>query len=147
MIRLLSRLFPADPRLLVQAVVLLVVFRLTLRICPTQTLRRFLDRRPRPGPASEDLADQVAWAVTEASRHIGATTCLTRALATLTLMDRRRCCAALQIGVAADPQGRFEAHAWVVSSGRVVMGKIEDLSRFTPLRPVAWESQDLPEAT
>jgi hypothetical protein len=44
--------------------------------------------------------------------------------------------AALRIGVARSEEGRFQAHAWVESQGRIVVGKLPDLRRYAVLPPL-----------
>jgi hypothetical protein len=39
----------------------------------------------------------------------------------------------LRIGVAKGETGKLEAHAWIESQGKIVIGYLKDLSRFTPL--------------
>jgi hypothetical protein len=76
---------------------------------------------------------QVVWAVTVASRYVPAATCLTQALATQILLSRRGHPTSLRIGVGRSEAGEFQAHAWVECQGRVVIGGIKALSRYTPL--------------
>ena len=48
---------------------------------------------------------------------------------------KRGCDAVVRIGAARNKAGRFQAHAWVESSGKVVIGGSESsLNRFTELR-------------
>jgi hypothetical protein len=42
----------------------------------------------------------------------------------------------LRIGVAKGEAGKLEAHAWVESQGRIVIGGLRDLPYFTPLPPL-----------
>lgn len=39
----------------------------------------------------------------------------------------------LRIGVAKDGRERLKAHAWVESQGKIVIGNVQDLSRFKAL--------------
>jgi ABC-type molybdenum transport system ATPase subunit/photorepair protein PhrA len=55
-----------------------------------------------------------------------------RGLAGEVLLIRAGYSAQVRIGVAKDPAGKLEAHAWVESDGRVVIGD-HDLHRFTTL--------------
>ena len=62
--------------------------------------------------------------MTVAGRYVPRTTCLTLALAVQILLARRACPAQLCIGVAKTEDG-LEAHAWVESHKRIVMGGTE----------------------
>jgi hypothetical protein len=61
-----------------------------------------------------------------------ASTCLTEAVVAQVMLARRGHPATLRIGVARSEEGRFEAHAWVESGGRVMIGGHE-LGRYAPL--------------
>ncbi len=127
-----------DCRLLVNAAILLGTIRLGLWLLPFQTLRRLLARMTQtatelqqPNQAS---VGRVVWAVEVVSRYTpGGVKCLARALATQVLLGRRGHLTQLRIGVAKNEEGKLEAHAWVESQGKVVIGRLRDLSRFTPL--------------
>ena len=62
-----------------------------------------------------------------------------QALTAKTLLARAGQPAALRIGVAKKPDGHLEAHAWLESEGRIVVGHLRDLSRFSPLPPLPGE--------
>jgi hypothetical protein len=132
---------PAPDRwLLAIAALLLSVIRLGLWLLPFQTLLRLLAAMIRraavlPQPDSTTI-DRVAWAVEGVSRYVPMATCLTQALATQVLLGRLGHTTSLRIGVARNAAGQFEAHAWVECEGRIVIGGLEDLSRYTPLPPL-----------
>lgn len=127
-----------DRRLLVSAALVLGTIRLGLCLLPFQTLRRLLARMTqtttelqKPNQAS---VGRVVWAVEVVSRYMpGGVKCLARALATQVLLGRRGLRAELRIGVAKSERGQLEAHAWVESQGRIVIGGLKDLARYTPL--------------
>ncbi|MGH9900718.1 MAG: lasso peptide biosynthesis B2 protein, partial [Pyrinomonadaceae bacterium] len=79
------------------------------------------------------------WAVNTSARYVPGATCLPRALATKVLLARSGHRASLCFGVAKDAGGRLEAHAWVESQGRIVVGALKDLSRYTRLPPLEGE--------
>lgn len=130
----LIRLPAEERRLLVEAALVLEVVRLGLRLFPFRVLRRLLGRASYPScrqqrPSVED----VARAVDLMSRHTsGSQTCLTRALALRLLLARRGYPATLHIGVVREGKKQLQAHAWVESGGRVVIGDHE-LERYVPL--------------
>jgi hypothetical protein len=128
-----------DRRLLIEALFLLAAIRLGLSFLAFQTFRRCLSNAARkPARFSDPFGaapDRIAWAVTAGSRYLpGTGSCLVRALAAHLLLVRRNHPSRLLIGAAKDDRGRFRAHAWVESRGRIVIGRSEDLSRYTPLQ-------------
>ena len=136
---------PAAERwLLVKAALLLSAIRLGLGLLPFQTLRRLLAKVAEASTGLQETdrssADRIVWAVEAAGRRLpGAGTCLTQALAAQALLARRGHPALLRIGVLKGEEGRLEAHAWLESKGRIVIGGSE-LERFTPL--VALEGEE-----
>jgi hypothetical protein len=136
-LRKLWRLPGADRKLLIKAALLLVAVKLGMRLLPFRSLRRLLarvsDTRTLPRPTDRAPAERITWAVEVASRRVpGAKGCLTQALAAQVMLTRRGCPALLHIGVARGGRGRFQAHAWVESEGKVVVGG-PTLENLTPL--------------
>jgi hypothetical protein len=130
------RLPSRDRQLLVRAVLLLGAIRLGLSLLPFPTVRRLVaggaqvpTEPQRPPPAS---VDRLVWAVTVASRYVPKATCLTQALAAQVLLARQGYPAQLRVGVARGGAGGIEAHAWLESRDKVVIGGSE-LGRYVPL--------------
>ncbi len=139
-LRKFLRLPPSERGLLIRATVQLGTISVGLRLLPLQTLRRLLARvsRPSAAPHGADACspEQIAWAVSVASRYVpGAGTCLPQALATQMLLEREGHVARLHIGIAKDDERQLQAHAWVESQGRVVIGG-SDVGRYTQLMAV-----------
>jgi hypothetical protein len=138
-------LVPRSERgLLVRATVQLGAISLGLRLLPFQTVRRLIAPGARPSDAQQHAdsfsPDQIGWAVSVAGRYVpGGGTCLPQALATHVLLEREGYAARLRIGLARDEDGRLQAHAWVESLGRVVIGG-SDVGRYTPLMAVDSET-------
>lgn len=127
-----------ERRLLVSAALLLGAIRLGLGLFSFQTFRRLLARLTRASAglrhADSPSPDRIAWAVTVASRYTpGARTCFVKALAAQVLLTRRGYPTHLRIGVIRGEEGQLQAHAWVESQGRIVIGGTESPSRYTPL--------------
>lgn len=125
---------PEERKLLLTAALLVGLVRVGIWLLPFRTVRRLLGRLRCPAAASrlsdELSSERIAWAVDVAGKRIpGGGNCLVQALATLVLLDRRGRPARLRVGVAKDGQGSLEAHAWVESDGRVVIGDT-NVSRF-----------------
>jgi hypothetical protein len=139
------RLSPARRRLLGRALPLVPLVRLGLWLLPYGRVRRLtmVPRREPTAAASDTLTratarptpDEIAWAVTAVSRRVPRASCLTQALAAQRLLAQDGYASRLQIGVARNPAGTFEAHAWLECEGRIVIGEIEGLTRFTPMAP------------
>jgi hypothetical protein len=119
-----------DGWLLIKAALLMEAIKLSMLLLPLRTLIRFLTRVADwpmgPWHVGYHSTDMVAWAVEMASRRTpGTKSCLTQALAAQMLLSRRGYIAVLHIGVARGEQGRFHAHAWLESKGKVVIGGSE----------------------
>ena len=77
---------------------------------------------------------RVAWGVRAASRLIPGATCLTQALAGQYLLGRAGIEFTVRIGVNANGEKGFAAHAWLVSGGTILLGATtKDPAAFTPL--------------
>ena len=130
---------PIERRLVVRAALLLGVIRLGLRLLPFRTLWRLLNQAPRASVGSPTAThfspDRIAWAVRVASPVVlGVKPCLAQSLAVRLLLRRRGYPARLHLGVARGEGGQVQAHAWVETNGRVVIGgSASELERYTPL--------------
>ncbi len=135
-LRKFLRLPVAERRLLVKAALLLVAIRLGLWLLPFRTLRRLLARATETSVKADKVrpsTDSIIWTVGVASQYMhGFGTCLTQALAAQVLLARRSIPSLLHIGVLRDERGRLQAHAWLESGGKVVIGEHE-IERYTPL--------------
>lgn len=142
-LRKFLRLPIAEWWLLIKAALLLEVIKLGMRLLPFRTLRRLVVRAAatRRRHVETSSADRIARIVEVASRHTpGVKTCLTQALAAQVLLARRGYPALLRIGVVKDERERFQAHAWVESNGKTIIGGYE-LDRYTTLATLGRELQ------
>jgi hypothetical protein len=125
------RLKGPDRRLLLGGWVAVAATRLGLTVLGYRRLRAFAARPVEDMAPERDLA-RVAWAVRRAAKWAPGATCLTQALAAQIMLARKGYRTSIRIGVAPAVAGRFEAHAWLMSGERVVIGEAgQDLSRFT----------------
>jgi hypothetical protein len=85
------------------------------------------------GEVNKALVKRVAWSVRVGARFVPSATCLTQALTTMVILGRFGQPASLRIGVAKDEKGKLQAHAWVESRGKIIVGRLPDLSRFSVL--------------
>ncbi len=123
--------------MLLKALIYITAARIGLWVLPFRTLCFFLERgiseASMPEQPDKQLTGKIAWAVGAMSRYVPKATCLTQAIATQTLLKRLRQPASIRIGVAKDEMGKLEAHAWVESQGRIIIGERENLSQYTLL--------------
>lgn len=131
-----------DVALAGEALVLLAAARLAVWLLPFSRARRLLLAWSRFGRAPHPV-EHLAWAVAAAARRLPAPfrACLPQALAAEALLRRHGAPAELIIGVrrgtAALRRRSVEAHAWVLSGERVVVGWVDDLSSYVRLAPTA----------
>jgi transglutaminase superfamily protein len=135
------RLPAADRRILLKAAALLWAVRIGLWILPFQRLRDMLSKKTPNAvvgsPTGPARAARIAHCVKLMSRFVPAATCLTQSLVTVKMLEDAGLPACLRIGVARSRSGKLEAHAWVESKGRVIIGGTHvDLKRFTVLHAV-----------
>ena len=118
-----------DRRLLVEAVTLLLGLQVAVRVIPIRWL--FSIRFHKTRPAAIERTDRLLWSVCCARRWLPAPTCLVQALALHILMARYGHVSQVRIGVT-NRNGNLDAHAWVESSGQVLLGA-PDLALYRPL--------------
>ena len=118
--------------LLIESAALLLLVRAALWLLPFEVLLRWTRRIGRHD--GDTPVDAVVWAVRRSSRLIPGATCLTQALAGRVLLARAGHLSELRIGVRKSSGAGFEAHAWLEHGGQVVLGGLDDLSRYVPMR-------------
>lgn len=128
---------PREIPILIRSAALLCAVRLALWIVPFPKLRWAVVSlaRTRSRPASSNSAEELIWAVRAVSRYVPHASCLTQALVLHILLRRDGLPSRIRIGVSQDAK-HFEAHAWVESQGRVVIGD-SGLRRYAPI--MVWE--------
>lgn len=131
MIRKWVNLPGIERRLFVRALPVVLAVRIALWVLPwrwTLSLtRRFSLARTRRAPGG---VHEIVRAVDRAAARIPKATCLTRAIAASVMLGRRGAPASIRFGVARDAGGRFIAHAWVESEGRIVIGGTSSPRRY-----------------
>jgi hypothetical protein len=141
-LRKVLALSPEEQRLVVKAALLIGLIKLGLKLLPFRTLWAILNvvSRPSFGFAARDRLspERISWAVMATGRYLlRVRPCLTQALAVRLLLMRRGYPADLHLGVATSDQGPIQAHAWVETGGRIVIGgSTSELQHYTPLRPL-----------
>lgn len=131
--------------LLLRAILTLGVARLTLKLLPFARVRRLLTPRPGRTPATEITPVAVRWAVGHAQRVIPDATCLPQAVTAEALLARGGHDAVMRIGVMKRGGGKFLAHAWVESRGKIIVGDLPgglgEFAHLPPL-PAAWADDE-----
>ena len=126
-----------DRALLLQSIVLLGFARVALWILPFNTARRLLTRGAHGRAGSVTTAERIGWAISVGKRFVPGANCLPQALAAESLLMQAGHPVDFRLGVAKTSNGQIEAHAWIESSGRLVVGDLtQGLSTYTPLPPV-----------
>jgi Transglutaminase-like superfamily len=127
----------AEQLLLVRALTLLAAVRIALWLCPLKMLQQTSAKLVQACAASRKESrfstERGVWAVRVASRYIPRATCLTQALAAQILFGLDGIPASVRIGVAKEKAGDFQAHAWLESGGKILIGGIDADQRYTPL--------------
>lgn len=116
-----------------------VLIRLALYALPFRTVLRLTDCQSCVSRAHQDseLLELRIRAIRAISRRIlPRKPCLAQALATLRVLRLAGRPAVLMIGVRRTPTGRLEAHAWVESDGRTVIGGAGSPGSYAPLSAV-----------
>lgn len=126
-----------DKARLFSSVILLTLVRVGIAVRPFAGVRAALLRvvgtaspvvpgRPSPG--------RIVWAVDAADRHCpGDRTCLVRSLTSEALLRLYGYEPTHRIGVDKEAEDDFAAHSWLEYEGDVLIGDLDDLSRYEPL--------------
>ncbi|HEX4124031.1 MAG TPA: lasso peptide biosynthesis B2 protein [Tepidisphaeraceae bacterium] len=128
----------AQQRLLLQALLSLTRIRLSLWLLPYHTVSRWTvsasqRSRYKQGHPIPTI-DEICQAITAAARFVPGASCLTQALTGQILFGQAGHAVTLQIGVLRKGGGPLQAHAWLESAGRVILGNVPELSQMQPLR-------------
>jgi len=132
-----------DRALVVEAALLLNLLRVTFRAVPFARLHAWLERWSRRWIAKprgrENLVfdeRRVAAAVNAVARRLpGRPTCLVEALVVEAMLRRRGGAPRLRFGVRRPDSVHksLEAHAWVESGGRIVVGDLDGFEQYATL--------------
>jgi capsid protein len=130
----------SDKLFLAGCLTTVALVRLCLTVLSYKRMRAWLPAAPAREVAAAAELKRVAWGVRNAARLVPGASCLTQALSGQFILARRGRSSQVRIGVARDDQGRFVAHAWLVSEDRIVLGGAEEnIRRFTPLTDLDWK--------
>lgn len=108
-----------------------------LRLVPFRFIRKSLAKRLSSdvveGPVNWTEIHKIVRSVNFFSRFHPFASCLSKSIAALLLIKHNGGNAVLKIGVAKDEDKNFMAHAWLETNGRIVIGKLPPMSRYTVL--------------
>jgi hypothetical protein len=123
-----------ERRVLAQALILLPVAHLALRLARLEALLTRLARQVPPPDAVDTQAARSAARMVNVAARYGPyrAPCLERSLVLWWLLRRRGIATDLRIGVR-KADGEFEAHAWVELEGAVINDRADIATVFAPL--------------
>ena len=111
---------------LLPTIILVCMVRIALWLLPFRQIKAHIVRLSQATIRYNDTRRRdkkiIVQRVIRASRFIPRATCLTQAIATMILFRHYHYPAMLRIGVGRNHQGEFEAHAWVESDERIMIG-------------------------
>jgi hypothetical protein len=135
-LRSLLRLPAAERWLLVRVAALLVAVRIALVLLGWPAVQRLAAQAARPATGAAAVPSALLQrAVERVGRHVPGATCLVQAIALQILLGRRGQATDLRLGVAHGDGRRLEAHAWLESDGRALVGAA-GRERYTALPPI-----------
>lgn len=86
-----------------------------------------------PAPHVADLVARVTWAIPRAAKFVPwRSDCLVQAQAGHNWLSRQNIHSTLELGARKLPNGKMDAHAWLMCEGEIVTGG--DISTFVPFR-------------
>jgi len=136
-VRKIFSLTNAERLLMFKCYAFLWIARLGLWTVPFRVLQSFLKlftpKEQGKVATDKEQAEQIVRATKAASNYVLYATCLTQALVAKVLLARAGYDVQLRLGVMKDEQENFQAHAWVESEGRVLIGDNNQLSEYTSL--------------
>ena len=123
-----------DKILFFKAIVLVGVFKISLLIFPLKLVQQFVDyvtqelSKPKTIPQ-----EKISWCIKTVGNYLlGPKSCLPVALAAKVLLKQNGYPATINIGVYKGNEINLEAHAWVESEGKIIVGE-ETMQYYTPL--------------
>jgi hypothetical protein len=126
-----------EKKLLLTVAGLLLMVRISLVFLPFRTVLKRIESvspgKRLEGVPPELVCARVSWAVRVVRKYMPFAKCLPQAMVVKLLLARQACPGQLRIGVYKRENGALEAHAWVESKGRIIIGELSDISRYNRL--------------
>ncbi len=131
-----------EKRLIFSAWLLMLGLRLSLWLNPSQTIHRIQRRSAFRHNVVHFPVYQLLWAIQFSSFFVPRATSLSQGLAAKVMLSRFGYDSKLHLGVAKEDE-HFEAHAWLTHHGQVILGDVEDLSRYRPMSSAKGQKSSL----
>ena len=139
-----NRLAGREKLLFLQTILVLASVTLGLRAVPWLKLQRLLLKmanwHARSGVRRRVALVSISRSIRAARQYIPKATCLPQALTAQHLLIWNSYPADFQIGVAKDADGKLEAHAWVTSQNKIIVGGERKTNRFVLLSAMEGQS-------
>lgn len=120
-------------RLLIKAFLVVAVVRVILSVRGYRAVLNLI-AKVQPSARTELSLPLLSWAVVRTAAFVPGASCMTQALALKYLAAREGEFCTIRIGVKHDPGKPFEAHAWLLHQGVVVIGgQQERIDEFSPI--------------
>lgn len=123
---------------MIEAAAALLIVRIGLWTLPFSTLTRLLDRLATPAERQKRAAEagRIGRIVEGVARRLPlGMTCLVEALAARAMLRRRGYDSRVRFGVrSAKSRRTIESHAWLECDGLVVVGAIDALQEYAPMK-------------
>ena len=133
-VRKLSQLSWFERLLALRVVALLVLIRVGLWMLPFRRVQAFAKWTGKKVSSRSRLTpEQLTSLVSVGAEYVPGASCLTQALVAQAMLSRFGYEPIVRIGVAREAGSGFEAHAWIEYEGRVIIGQVGKLERFTTL--------------
>lgn len=125
-----------SPHFLFKTTILVILIRIGLWVLPFRVMRKLIEKNnnTKLQPSTWPTPEQITGSVLISSQRVPQASCLTQALAAKYLLQKYGHPAELRIGITRSSNSQFEAHAWVESNEKIVIGGTKtDLEQFTEL--------------
>lgn len=122
-----------EKKLLILSALLLVASKISLSLFSFKSLLNYIDslkQKPESKKTYNISEEKIVWAVEVAGKYVPYATCLVRAITAQALLKKYGFSSDLRIGILKNDKGKIDAHAWIERHGKIIIGNLDDLSRF-----------------
>lgn len=115
-----------DKRLIIKTFLIMFKIRIILWIFPFKYIQESMQEPPKNKAKNNNMeVEHVKWVVNTVSIYLPGSTCLARALTGYKLLSSMNYDSQVKIGVGKDCRGEFEAHAWLETGDKIIIGESE----------------------
>ena len=122
-------------RLLLCSWIVASAIRIGLYILPYRWLYRLPNLIEGEKRKTSTDIEQIIWAIRTSCRFVPKATCLTQAITAAIMLNYNGHRSNVVLGVVSNSSDSFEAHAWVESDGKIIVGKVKGMARYVILEP------------